>query len=190
MPKNINFVRDRQRWVEKAQSQDQKLMLFSSIALGIIAVVGIVAGISHFLLNRSLASIVAEQKSTKTAILAEQPIEESYTVFAQKLRVLTELFGNRQNKQEALTFFSNFFGPGVIISQLSYSGDNNEILTFSLSAQDIFTMERVFEKLKSPELLSEYPDITRGGLSRNDAGVYSLKLTVILPEIVLEKEAS
>ena len=70
MPKNINFVRDRQRWVEKAQSQDQKLMLFSSIALGIIAVVGIVAGISHFLLNRSLASIVAEQKSTKTAIFS------------------------------------------------------------------------------------------------------------------------
>ncbi|PIY80897.1 MAG: hypothetical protein COY80_00580 [Candidatus Pacebacteria bacterium CG_4_10_14_0_8_um_filter_42_14] len=189
MPKNINFVRDRQRWVEKAQAQDQKILLFSSIALGIIAVIGIVAGVSHWLLSRNLDSILSEQKSTKSAILAEQPIEESYTIFAHKLRVLTDLFGNRKNKQEALTFFSKFFGPGVIISQLSYSGENNEILTFSLSAQDIFTMERVFKQLKSPELLAAYPDITRGGLSRNDSGVYSLKLTVVLPDIVLEKES-
>jgi len=190
MPKNINFVRDRQKRFEKAQSQDQKILLFSSIALGVIAVIGIIAGATHWFMNSKLESIIAKQQSAKTAILAEQPIEESYTIFAHKLSVLTGLFGNRKNKQEALTFFSQFFGSGVIISQLSYGGKDNDILTFSLSAKDIFTMEKVFEQLTSPELTSAYPDITRGGLSRNDAGVYSLKLTVMLPKFAIEKETS
>jgi len=186
MPRNINFVRERQQKVAQVGVLDQRILLVTIIVFAILLLLSLGVAGTRWWFGGQVRTVMTQQKAQESAIVQQQPIEESYTVFAHKLRVLRDLFGNRKNKQNSIAFFSKYFGSEVIVSQISYSSED-EVLTFVLDSKDIFVMNNVFEKLQSQELRSLYPTLQYGGLSRAQTGRYSLKLTVSLPKYVLQK---
>ncbi|NCN06790.1 MAG: hypothetical protein GW946_03030 [Candidatus Pacebacteria bacterium] len=188
MPSSINFVRERQRKVAKVEILDQKILMITIMVFAVLLVLSTAAFFGRWWLTRQVADVQAQQKTQESAILQQQPIEESYTIFAHKLRVLRDLFGNRKNKQNSIAFFSEYFGSDVIVSQLSYNSEE-EVLTFVLDSKDIFVLDTVFAKLQADELRSLYPTLQYGGLTRSQGGRYGLKLTVTLPKYVLEKSS-
>lgn len=186
MPRNINFVRDRQQKVAQTELTDQKTLIVTVSIFAALLVISLSATGVGWWFGNQVKTVIAQQKSQESAIVQQQPIEESYTIFAHKLRVLRDLFGNRKNKQTSIKFFSEYFGSEVIVSQLSYDSEE-EVLTFVLDSKDIFVLNSVFEKLQSTELRTLYPTLQYGGLNRSESGRYGLKLTVTLPKYVLQK---
>lgn len=186
MPRNINFVRERQQKVAQAELTDQKILMVTVIVFAALLFLSLGAAGVRWWFSNQVKTVVTQQKAQESAIIQQQPVEESYTIFAHKLRVLRGLFGNRKNKQTSIKFFSEYFGSEVIVSQLSYDSDE-EVLTFVLDSKDIFVLNGVFDKLQSEELRTLYPTLQYGGLTRSQTGRYGLKLTVTLPKYVLQK---
>jgi len=188
MPRNINFVRARQQKVARADVVDKKILTITAMVFAVLFFLSLGAAGGRWWFARQIQTVLIQQKAQEAAIVQQQPIEESYTIFAHKLRVLRDLFGNRKNKQNSIAFFSEYFGSEVIVSQLSYNSEE-EILTFVLDSKDIFVLNSVFEKLQSTKLRTLYPTLQYGGLSRGSSGRYGLKLTVELPKYVLQKSS-
>lgn len=177
MARTINFVRERRRNLSRQEVDDRKILKVvtnSMFALGVLILVAV--GARLFLLFQ-IESIKSEQKQVQTAIAQKEVIEEQYTIFVNKLKILTELFGKRKEKQEALAYFSSLFGPDVIISQLSYTA-GDEILSFVLQASNIFTMEEVFNIISSSEVSARYPTIEKESLRRAPDGTYGMQVTL------------
>ena len=185
MARTVNFVRDRQRNLSLLEVQDRKVFKLAIIATAItVALLMIVVG-ARLLFLFQLRQVTAEQKRLKEAISSKEEIEKSFTVFSHKLKVLTELFGKRKEKQETLEYFSNLFDKDVIISQLSYSSDTEE-LSFTLQAKNVFVMKQVMETLNSDEVKLRYPRMVKASLGRTSTGAYSMNLSVPLSEKPIE----
>jgi flagellar basal body-associated protein FliL len=181
MARTVNFVRDRQRNLSLLEVQDRKVFKWAIIATAIaVALVMIVVG-ARLLFLFQLRQITADQKRLKEAISSKEEIEKSFTVFSHKLKVLTELFGKRKEKQETLEYFSNLFDKDVIISQLSYSSESEE-LSFTLQAKSVFVMKQVMETLNSDEVQLRYPRMVKASLGRTLTGSYTMNLSVPLSE--------
>ena len=179
MPVNINFVADRQKQLKVRQEKDGPLLKKMIILLAVIVVLtGITLAVQiYFGLEKK--QVLAGQARIKAAIDERKETDQRYAVFFQKLAVLTQLFGERQNKQEALLYFRNLFGDGVTVTGLTYN-ETDQQLTFSLLSPSVFKLETVFKTLKSEALKTKYPQVERHNLIRSDNGSYSMQLTVNL----------
>ncbi len=175
----INFVSDRRKKLSREQESDKQYLKLASIVLVITCFVYVVAlGISIYFQSQ-ISRVKEQQELKRQAILDKEPIEKSYSIFANKLTVLTELYEKRKDKQEALAFFSRLFGTDVEVVGLNYTADS-DILSFSLRSRNIFVMEEVFTTLDGPEVRERYPVIAKSGLSRGGDGTYSMSLTISL----------
>lgn len=177
MSRSINFVRERQRSLSKQEQRDRKILRQAIIALFIVggllvAVVGTRLGLVEWLKN-----VKSQQDAAIAQIQEREDVERSYTVFASKLNVVTELFGKRKEKQDALAYFSSLFDPDIIISQLSYSAED-DVLTFTIQAPSIFRMEQVFGVMQSPDVSVRYPDLSRESLRRGGDGAYGMQVSL------------
>lgn len=181
MARNINFVRDRRRKLNKTEELDRKLFVYSLYGLGIVVGVFLFVFAARLAMVFQVKSIKDKQENTRQAILAREDIEKSYTIFANKLTILTELYNKRKAKQDALEFFGSIFGPDVLISQLNYSQET-EALTFVVTTQSVFVLESVFDTLTSEQVLTPYPSIEKAGLRRDRDGTYDMKLSILLSE--------
>lgn len=181
MARGINFVRDRQRKLSKLEVQDRKYLRMASIGLGAVVVLCVLVIIARFYFIYSYKQVVDEQTRLRDEIVAREEIERSFTVFSHKLKILTDLFGKRKEKQETLAYFSNLFGPDVIIRQLSYDA-SDEILSFSLQSKNIFVLENVFTVMNSAEMEQRYPDLRKEALSRSGDGTYAMNILIALGE--------
>lgn len=179
MSRNINFVQDRAKRAKVQDDQDVKLFKKTLVALvigGVLLLLTLGArGVFSFQLSR--AEKEYEQTSQGLSIYAER--ETLFKQFIGKVTVLTEVFGARRNKQEALAFFRTLFDEGVSISGLSYNDEDTE-LSFSLTAKSVFILEAVITRLDSPEIRQRYPTISRDSLRRSSDGTYDLNITVKL----------
>lgn len=179
MARNINFVRERQRKITQAELRDTIVLkwLFR-IFIGVLVAVVVTVGIRFFVMYKVNQNIT-EQKNLRTTIGTKESIEKSFTIFSYKLKTLTELFGKRKEKQEALAYFSSLFGPDVIIRQLSYS-DDGEVLTFTLESKNVFVLDEVFTKMNTFEVKSKYPTIVKESLRRGPNGKYGMSVMITL----------
>lgn len=181
MSRVINFVRERQRNLTRLEEQDRVMFRWASIGLGVlIGIIFIVVGVRLFFLYR-LRVVSEDQKNLRQAIVQKEEIERSFTVFAYKLKMLTELFGKRKEKQETLEYFSNLFDDSVVIRQLSYSSETEE-LSFNLESKNIFVLEKVMEVMQSDEIKQKYPTISKDGLRRKSDGAYGMLVSIALGE--------
>lgn len=179
MAKGINFVRDRQRRLSKLEVQDRKYLRMASVVLGGVVLFCVLAIVARFYFIYSYKKVTDEQSRLRREIVAREEIERSFTVFSHKLKILTDLFGKRKEKQETLAYFSNLFGPDVIIRQLSYNA-SDEILSFSLQSKNIFVLEDVFVVMNSEEMEQRYPDLQKTSLSRSGDGTYAMSILIAL----------
>ena len=177
MSRNINFVRERRKTISRQELDDKKVLavvIKGLVVLGVVILV-VVGARLYFLFQ--VKSIQAKQKETQTAIVQKEEIERNYTVFAHKLKIVSELFGKRREKQEALKYFSNLFDSTVLISQLSYTA-GDEVLSFVLQSNSIFALENVFNIMNSDEVNEKYPTIEKNTLRRGSDGSYQMQVTL------------
>lgn len=181
MATTINFLRDRRRRLTKQQQLDRKLFKFSSLALGIGFSVFIVTLGARLLFAYNLEQLVNQENRLLAQVRSQEDSEKSYIIFAAKLKVLTELFSQRRDKQEALAYFTTLFGPDVLVSDVAYDA-NDAILTLGLTAKDIFTLDTVFDRLGSDEVRSQFEKVAASELRRNDQAEYQSNVTITLKE--------
>ncbi|PIY78965.1 MAG: hypothetical protein COY81_05290 [Candidatus Pacebacteria bacterium CG_4_10_14_0_8_um_filter_43_12] len=187
MARTINFVRERRRTLGRQEQTDREVLRYVTFGLfGLGVAILLVIGARLFLLYQ-IKTVQAEQKTVQEQIAQKEGIEEKYTIFANKLKVLTELFGKRKEKQEALEYFSGLFGSDVIISQLSYTADK-EVLSFVLEAKSIFSMEEVFNIINSDQVKQKYPDIQKNSLRRGSDGSYGMQVTLVFGDKPIEEK--
>lgn len=184
MSKHINFVSARRKTLTKHQERDRKWFGWTTkMVLGVFGVFLLALGIRLFFMYQ-LKVVVDAQQVTRQAIVANEAIEREYTIFAHKLKQLSTIFIRRQNKQEALRFFNDLFGSEVKVSEIIYSSDGNEdILTFTLRAQSVFTLDEIFDKLNSPEVLNRFNNIEKESLRRSSDGSYGIQITLVLGKV-------
>lgn len=189
MSKSINFVGDRRKRLSKAQKQDKKVMdIMTNVLVGVFIIFLVILGLRIFYVFK-VKSVKDEQKNVRSIILSHEDVEKEYVIFAQKLKKLSVFFGRRKDKQEALVFFSEVFSDDVIVSGIDYSSAEEDVVSFTIKAPNVFTMERVFNTLSSDKVISKYPNISKSNMSRSSSGNYTVNLAVILTTVVdLAKE--
>lgn len=180
MAREINFVAARRKKLTSEQKQD--LVYFKYATWGVMVVVALLlvaVGVRLFAVYQ-VKKLTDAQASTRKAILSQEQVEKDYNVFAHKLKALSDLFGKRLDKQEAMVFFSQVFGQHIIISEIDYSAEDDDIVTFTLTAPSIFDLENVFTILEGPAVVEKYRSIVKSGLSRGSDGFYTIRLTIAL----------
>ncbi|MBP9820213.1 hypothetical protein KBC79_05785 [Candidatus Woesebacteria bacterium] len=190
MPRNINFVRERQRRLTQLEIRDRIIFRWVLIIFtGILVAVTIAVGIRFFFVYR-VNKATTEQQALRKTIGTKESVEKTFTIFSYKLKTLTELFGKRKEKQDALAYFSTLFGPDVIIRQLSYA-EEDETLYFTLEAKNVFVLDEVFTKMSSTEVKNKYPTIKKESLRRSGNGKYGMNVMIALgtPKIEASPEA-
>ena len=183
MARSINFVQDRQKRRSVVEDKDKQFLVKSGMILGATVTLLLLAVGVRLFFQMNLDKNLNKQEEVRQSILSRKQFEITYLVFAHKLEELTELFDKRKNKQEAIAYFAQVFGSDVVISQITYSADNDEI-SLGLTAESVFVLNRVFETLQSEALKKEYPEVRKNDLRRAQDGTYIMDLTVPLKTIL------
>ncbi|HYD34547.1 MAG TPA: hypothetical protein VD999_00610 [Vitreimonas sp.] len=179
MAYTINFLRNRQKELSKLDQQDRRFFKIAMVVFGVITILSIIATSSQLFLTYRVKQLKDKQNELKRQVVSQENVERSYVIFANKIKILGELFQQRSDKRTAINYFSSLFGPQVLISEISFEGDES-LLQFGLKAQDVFTLEEVFEKLSSDEVKNQYAAVNKSELARNQDGGYSMQVTISL----------
>lgn len=181
MERQINFVQGRRKKLTKSQKIDLKIF---KVVLGVfgvfVAIFLITLGID-FYLQFQVKDAKNQQRQMERQVVAQESIEQSIVVTTEKLKILSELFELRYDKQAAIDFFSEIFGSQVLIKDINYEADER-ILSLRLQSQSIFILEEVFAKLANPDVEEQFGQINKSELIRNDRGGYNMAITLSLVE--------
>lgn len=177
----INFVRQRLRKLTKTEKKDKATFRIVATIMAILLAI-LIATLSYklYLVSR-LREIDSSQRNYLARIKKQEDREKSFVLFVNKLRVLSNIFQKRKDKQEAINYFSQVFGPDVTIEQIVYDSDT-QLLTFRLIAADIFTLEKVFTLLSTQQAITKFSSLAKSNLQRTDSGVYQMQVTVTVGE--------
>ncbi len=178
MSTSINFVSTTRKELSKVQQQDRVFFRYALMAVAVVFAFFLIALAGRLFFMFQLRSVETRQEQTRNAIISHEQLEADYTVFVHKLKALGQLFGKRKEKQEALIFFSEVFGPDVEVSGIDYTSSRSDQLIFSIRAPSIFVIESVFEILKRDDVVSRYKEISKDNLRRGNDGSYNAHLTV------------
>lgn len=176
---NINFLANRVNQKDKQKERDAKIFRISTYVL--IAITVLMVGTFSFKLYNNLKISGAEKKikEYKESILAQETTEINYLIFVNKIKVISEIYQKRSNKQEAMNDFSNTFDGRADIIGMNYQEDQGGLI-LQLSSDDIFKFQTVNEMLDSPELRQRYEKVEKNILNRTDLGNYKLTLKLEL----------
>lgn len=177
--KAINFVSVRRKALTKTQQHDKEMLRYAVFGFGGVVIVLVVVLVVRLFYSIQVRNIKKEEDKLRGLITQQGSVEQDYTLFAHKLKELVVLFDKRRDKQEALAYFRDAFGPQVVVRQLQYSA-TTQLLTFVLQSESIFVLETVFTKLEEAVVSSQYESISKSGLRRSDDGSYTMQLSVLL----------
>lgn len=176
---DINFVRQRVKKLTKLEKKDKKTFQITIIVTSaLLLILAAVLGYKIFLTSQ-LNEVETSQKIFLGRIKQQEAREKSFVLFVNKLKVLSSVFQKRKNKQEAIDYFSQVFGPDVVIEKIVYDS-NSELLTFRLLAADIFTLEGVFDLLSSDQSGQNFLSLIKSNLQRTSSGTYQMQITVMM----------
>jgi len=176
---SINFIKERRKLLTKKRYKDKKIFLFASIFFGVVVLISVVlVGINLFL-TKKIDAQKKYQRQLDQVIKENQSVQLQYQLAINKLKIVSQLFGERKNKQEALDYFSSLFDSNIKISGISYNQDEKS-LVFSLSIPSIFQLKDVLDTLDSDEIKDKFGNLEKSGISRGSDGGYSLGVKVYL----------
>lgn len=179
MQRSINFVRERRKKLSQAQVQDQKWFTRSAIGLGIVIGLMLMVLGGRLVMAQLVSQVLAQQEQTRDQILSREDTEKAFVISVNKLSILSEIYEERQNKQDAIQYFTSVFGEGVLVKEIAFQG-NDQLLTFRLQADDVFILDQVFVQLESEEVLSRFARVENSDLRRGDEGKYEMTVAVTL----------
>ncbi len=178
----INFVRQRVKKLSQLELKDQKIFKIVSIITGIFLIIlmGVIGGRLYLLKQIKEAEVT--QNSLRQQIKSYEERERAFVIFVNKLKTLSQLFTKRQDKQDAINYFTEVFGPEVVIDQMVYDA-NEQLLIFGVRAADIFALEESFKILDEAATTDRFAKISRSNLQRTSEAFYRIQVTVVLGEI-------
>lgn len=176
---NINFLANRVNQKGKQKEKDVKIFHISTYVLAAIAFLMI--GTFSFKLFNTLLISNAEKKIAeyKNSILSQEKIEINYLIFVNKLKVISEIYQKRSNKQQAMNYFSDALGGTAEIIGMNYQEDQGGLI-LQVSSDNIFKLQEVNDVLNSQELRDQYQNVEKSTLTRTDLGNYKLTLKLEL----------
>lgn len=176
---NINFLANRVSQKSKQKAIDVKIFHISTYVL--IGVIILMVGTFAFKLFNNLKINNAEKKIAeyKNSILSQETIEINYLIFVNKLKVISEIYQKRSNKQEAMNYFSNAFDGVAEIIGMNYEEEQGGLI-LQISSENVFKLEETNKILNSNDLRSQYQNIEKNVLARTDLGSYKLTLKLEL----------
>lgn len=176
---NINFLANRVNQKDKQKEQDVKIFRLSTYVLIAIAVIMVATFAFKLSTNLRITSAEKKIKEYKESILAQEATEIGYLIFVNKIKVISEIYQKRSNKQEAMNYFSEAFAGKAEIIGMNYQEEQGG-LVLQLSSDNVFALEEVNSILDSAELRREYQNIEKSILSRTEFGSYKLTLKLEL----------
>lgn len=177
MSREINFLNERRKQLSKQERGDRSVMMMSTyFVVGIFVLFLLTFGLRLYL-ERQLFLIQEAQKVARNQITSNEEVEKSFVVFIHKLSHLAKIYRDRQEKKSVIQYFTGVFGDEVSISEISFN-QAEKLLTFTLTARDVFNLKRIFDLANSEEMRIRFKSVNLSNLSRNQAGQYSLILTV------------
>lgn len=176
---NINFLANKVDQKGKQKQRDAKVFRFSTYFL--IVVTLLMIGAFSFKLFNTLRINNTEKKIAeyKNSILSQEKIEINYLIFVNKLKVISEIYQKRSNKQQAMNYFSDAINNTAEITGMNYQEDQGG-LTLQLSSDNIFKLKEANNILNSQELRDQYQNIEKSSLTRTNFGNYKLTLKIEL----------
>ncbi len=189
----INFLSQQNKKITSQQKSDRVYFLYAFVACAICTTILVLTLAVSLYLNFRLKRVQAQVVSAKQQIDSERSLEANYLFFINKLTIIRELFDQRAEKQIAITFFTDLFGPDVKISGINYNMETG-ILSLLVTSPHIFITEHAFEVLEKPEVKEQFTSLTKTNLIRNGEGEYSFTLTITFGEefeseaLIIEEE--
>lgn len=181
MSRQINFLAERRKALTKTEIQDRKVMKIASVIFGTVFTVFLIVFAVRFYFDRQLFQVREAQKSARAQILNDESIERSFVIFVYKLTALTNLTQDKQEKNQAITFFSNLFGDDVLIRQMSFL-EKEKILSLKIQLDSIFSLRQVFDLLNSQQVRDQFVSINPSDLMRTPGGDYEMVITAVVKE--------
>ncbi len=174
---SINFAYHLTKERSKEQAKDRALFQ-KAIVVGVVALsLVIVSVIARLGFDLGLSRLEKEEEKTIAQLETLKAQELAYIAYVSKVNVLSDLFQNRQAKQQALKKFRSLFGSGVSITGLNYSEDSND-LEFELKTGTVFLLNRVVDQLDAKDVRAEYKEIEKKNISRLETGNYTMSVSV------------
>lgn len=183
MARSINFVQTRQKELSQASKKDAKIRIVSTIILVCVFFLFLVTVGLRFLTQQMVEALEERKEAATREIVNQEGTERDYTLFIYKLQTLTKLFDDRKDKQQAISYFNSVFGTDVLVREIKYSAENQKV-SFTLQAKDIFTLEEVYATFSSEEFAQTYPVVQKTGLRRELGGSYVMDISVLLDTVV------
>lgn len=176
---NINFFSNRVNQKEKQKKLDAKIFRISTYVL--IGIALIMVGTFSFKLynNLQINDTNKKIKAYRESILGQESTEINYLIFVNKIKVISEIYQKRSNKQEAMDYFSKTFIDKAIIVGMNYQEDQGGLI-LQLNSDNVFKLQEVNDTLDSPEVRQQYKNIDKSSLTRTNTGSYKLTLKLEL----------
>ena len=179
---SINFVRQRIRKLNKLEKKDKKIFKIVAITAAVLLIfLAIVLGIKIYLTTQ-IKGLQSSQQAFLRRIELQEDKEKSFILFVSKLRTLSGVFQDRPDKQDAISYFTQIFGPDVTIEKIAFDAES-QLLVFRLMSANIFTLQQVFDVLSSEATAEKFSSLTKGSLQRTGKGIYQMEISVVVGEI-------
>lgn len=173
----INFLSQQNTKLTAQQKKDRLFFRYSLIICVICLIVLVITSGINLYLGYRLKKVQAQVTSAKQQIDSDRSLEANYLFFVNKLTIIRELFDQRAEKQIAIGFFTDLFGPNITISGINYNMEEG-ILSLKVTSPHVFILEHAFEVLDDPEVKDLFASLTKTDLTRRSTGEYEFLLTV------------
>jgi len=176
---NINFLTNRVNQKGKQKEKDVKIFHISTYVL--ISLIVLMVAVFAFKLwnNLQISNTDKKIKEYKASILGQETTEIGYLIFVNKIKVISEIYKKRSNKQEAMNYFADVFGDKAEIAGMSYQEDQGGLI-LQIDSSNVFDLQDVNNTLDSQALRQEYEKLEKSVLTRTDTGNYKLTLKLEL----------
>ncbi len=174
---DINFLSRRQFTLSKVEEADRVWMKYGIAAFSASMVLFIAFLSTNLYLSSKLSSVKRQQEQVKAAITSEKELELSYVIFSNKLQLIREIFEQRSDKQQAISFLTELFGPSAFLGGLEYD-QKTGTLAVRTTSDHIFALNDTFTKIDDPRVSEQFTTVTKSRLARNESGQYELTITV------------
>lgn len=181
MARGVNFLNVQHRKATVQEKLDRQWFRYSLYGVGVLTgVIIILAGV-FFFLQYQIGQVEARTQALEREVLASEEVEKSALVLAKKLSILETLFDERQDKQQAIEYFTNLLGSNIVIKEINYQ-QTEGILSLRVQSGSVFDLERVFGLVQSDQTKQLYGTIATSDLRRDQIGIYTLNITINLAQ--------
>ncbi len=179
--KNINFLGQQNKRLTEQAKKDKRVFKYTAAVSAVIIFLTLISvGISFYLKFR-LDEVKEDIRTTSNEVSEKKPLEAQYLFFINKLKVIRELFEMRSDKQVAINFFNNLFGPNIKISGINYQMEEG-LLSLTVTCPHLFELEEALNTLDDPDIVNRFESFSKNRLLRDEDGSYSFDLTIGLDE--------